>query len=121
MPHGEWRWRMYYHHSLYAKGRTWASAYELHLRDPTIVMYKAVYKSIGNIGLPRKTLMARCHLFPDDKVPPQLMRNVCDQIRQVQEVPLKLEDYTQDQIREFPKLIDLPEDYAINKHELNLV
>ena len=115
MPQEEWRWRMYYHHSLYAKGRTWASAYELHLRDPTVVMYKAIYKAIGNIGLPRKTLMARCHLFADQNVPEHLMNNVCDQIRQIQEIPRKLEEYNEKEIQQFPKIVDLPEDFTVFK------
>lgn len=121
MPDGEWRWRMYYHHSLYAKGRTWASAYELHLRDPTIVMYKAIYKAIGNIDLPRKTLMARCHLFPDGQVPPALMRNVCDQIQQVQQIPKRLDDYEPELVRQYPKIVDLPDDYTVNKQQTGLL
>lgn len=63
MPTKEWRARMYNHHSLYAKGATWASAYELHLRDPTIVLYKAIYKQL-RASDNRRTLMARCHIFP---------------------------------------------------------
>lgn len=102
---------MYYHHSLYAKGTTWASAYELHLRDPTIVLYKAIYKEL-RASMERRTLMARCHIYPDDKVPEELMANVCDEIRQVQPMVKRLDEYTEEEIRAFPKLLDAPEDYT---------
>lgn len=111
MPLREWRTRMYYHHSLYAKGTTWASAYELHLRDPTIVLYKAIYKEL-RASMERRTLMARCHIYPDDKVPEELMANVCDEIRQVQPMVKRLDEYTEEEIRAFPKLLDAPEDYT---------
>lgn len=112
MPLKEWRARMYYHHSLYAKGQTWASAYELHLRDPTIVLYKAIYKDL-RASQTRRTLMARCHIFPDDNVPAELMANVCDEIKQVQPMVKRLDEYTEEEIKAFPKLVDLPEDYTI--------
>lgn len=102
---------MYYHHSLYAGGTTWASAYELHLRDPTIVLYKAIYKEL-RASETRKTLMARCHIFPDDQVPEELMANVCDEIRQVQPMVKRLDEYTQEEIAAFPKLVEEPDDYT---------
>ena len=110
MPLKEWRKRMYSHHSLYAKGHTWASAYELHLRDPTIVLYKAIYKALIRTKESR-TIMARCHIFPDANVPEELMANVCDEIKQVQLMNKKLDEYTEEEIRAFPKLVDVPDDY----------
>lgn len=36
-PGQEWRYRVYYHHTLLAKGATYTRAWELHDRDPTMV------------------------------------------------------------------------------------
>lgn len=37
MRGNEWRKRVYYHHTGYAKGDTWTLAWELHGKDPTMV------------------------------------------------------------------------------------
>ncbi len=50
-------------------------------------------------------------LFP--KVPEEIMANVSDQIPQVRPVPKKLEEYTEEEVRDFPKLWDYPEEYVI--------
>jgi hypothetical protein len=34
------------------------------------------------------------------------MENVCDQIQQVQEIPKRLDEYSEKEIEEFPKLFD---------------
>lgn len=102
---------MYNHHSLYAQGSTWAAAYELHLRDPTIVLYKAIYKEL-RASHHRRTLMARCHIYPDENVPEELMANVCDELRQIQPVIRSLDEYTEEEIRNFPKLVSQPDDYT---------
>ncbi|XP_054160726.1 39S ribosomal protein L13, mitochondrial-like [Oppia nitens] len=113
MPADEWRYRHYYHHTHYAGGRHWATAHELHLKDPTLVLYKAIYKAVGNVKLKRQELIARLHLYADDKVPQHIMRNVSDQIRQLRTVDKPIQQYTKQQIKDFPKIFDYPEDYAI--------
>ena len=113
MPGNEWRWRYYYHHTHYAEGKTWAAAHELHQKDPTLVLYKAIYKAVGNVKLKRHRLIARLHLFPDDKVPDHILENVSDQIRQLRPIPKSLDQLTQQELKDFPKIFEYPEDYAI--------
>lgn len=105
---------MYSHHSQYAKGQTWGVAYDMHLKDPTILLYKAVYKAIHNVPL-RRTLMARLYIFPDGNVPEHIMANICDQIRQVNPVYKSLESFTKEEIDTFPKITDYPEDFVIKR------
>jgi len=112
MPGDEWRYRHYFHHTHYAGGKQWAAAHELHRRDPTLVLYKAIYKSVGNIGLKRHELIARLHLFADDVVHDYLKVNISDQIRQLRPVQKKLNQFTDEEIKNFPKIFDYPEDYA---------
>lgn len=63
-------------------------------------------------SLLRRYTMCRLHLFPDSNVPEDLMKNVSSQIRQVRPCPKRLDHYTEEERRTFPKLIDLPHDYV---------
>ncbi|KAK7502199.1 hypothetical protein BaRGS_00006563 [Batillaria attramentaria] len=100
-----WRRFKYFHHTGYPGGFSEASAWRVHEIDPTRVMHQAVYCRLpGN--LLRKGLMRRLHLYPDDAVPDEIMENISDQIRQVQEIPKRLDEYTEEEIQEFPKLFD---------------
>lgn len=127
LPDDEWRWRMYYHHTRYARGRTWSAAYELHLNDPTIVLYKACYKICGanpaddQLSLPhndynmRRLYMNKLHLYPDDKVPPEIMANILDQIQGVNPVFKSIDEYSQEEKTNFPNITDYPEEYVVPK------
>ncbi len=53
---------------------------------------------------------ARLFLF---QVPDEIMANVSDQIAQVRPVPKHLDEYSADEIRDYPKLWDYPEEYVI--------
>lgn len=112
MPHDEWRYRYYFHHSHYVRGKKWTPAYQLHSLDPTIVLYKAIYKACGNIGLQRKELIARLHLYPDDEVPQHVMENVTDHIRQLRPVHQAIHQLDENEVKKFPKIFDYPENYA---------
>lgn len=112
MPNKEWKYRYYFHHSHYSGGKKWSTAYELHAKDPTIVLYKAIYKAVGNIGLKRRELIARLHIYPDQEAPDHIMENISDQIRQIQPVHRALHEYSADEIKNYPKIIDYLEDYA---------
>ncbi|GAB6029944.1 54S ribosomal protein L13 [Chamberlinius hualienensis] len=52
----------------YPGGASWTLAWELHAKNPTMVMYKAVYKRLRR-NLLRRQFMPRLHLYPNDKVP----------------------------------------------------
>lgn len=115
LPDDEWRYRMFYHHTRYARGRTWASATELHLNDPTILLYKACYKLSGAIAgnkeVLRRSFMNRLHLYPDDNVPPKIMANIFDQIQGTNVIPKSYDEYSQEEKDKFPKLVDYDDDY----------
>ena len=112
----EWQLRVYFHHTGYPKayggGPKWIPAWQLHARDPTLVMWKACYNNLYG-GLERRNIMARLHVFPDEDVPDEIMRNVTNQIRQVKRVPKKLEEFSSQDLELYPKLWDYPEQYVI--------
>ncbi|OQR77255.1 39S ribosomal protein L13 [Tropilaelaps mercedesae] len=111
MPWYEWKFRMYYHHTDYAGGASWTSAWELHDKNPTKVLEKAVYHATPG-DLWRRLRMARLHLFSDDRIPDDMKENLNYQLRQLRPVPRKLEDIPEQERREFPKLFDFPKDYC---------
>lgn len=57
--------------------------------------------------------MERLHIFPDENVPSELLKNVSNQIRQARLVPKRLSEYPDDVVKKFPKLIDYPKDYIL--------
>ncbi|KAL0278994.1 UNVERIFIED_CONTAM: hypothetical protein PYX00_000647 [Menopon gallinae] len=113
LPGDEWKRRVYFHHTGYPGGASWTLAWELHEKDPTMIMWKAVYHGIKGT-LKRRTDMRRLHLYADDKVPEQILNNVTNQIRQLRKVPRKIESYSEKEIYEYPKLFEFHKDFVDN-------
>lgn len=112
LPGDEWKKRVYFHHTGYPGGATWTLAHELHEKDPTMILRKAVYNSMDG-NLQRRYTMQRLHLFPDANVPEKLLKNVSNQIRQLRPVPKRLDHYDEEEVKKFPKIIDYPKDYIL--------
>uniref|UniRef100_A0A336MAA2 CSON012770 protein n=1 Tax=Culicoides sonorensis TaxID=179676 RepID=A0A336MAA2_CULSO len=112
LPGNEWTKRAYFHHTGYPGGATWTLAWEMHTKDKTMIMKKAVYSAMrGN--LQRRHVMERLHLFPDDKVPEKIMENISNQIRQPRAVPVRLDHIDKETIENFPQIMDYPKNYVI--------
>ena len=64
----------------------------------------------------RKPKMARLHVYPDgvETVPSDIMINVSNQIEQMREVPKKLDEYTKEEVEDFPRVWDPPKDYLVH-------
>jgi large subunit ribosomal protein L13 len=76
------------------------------------VMWKAVYHSMkGN--LQRRYTMQRLHIYPDAKVPDDIMGNITNQLRTPRPVPKRLDAYSEGEVTSFPKVVDLPKDYVL--------
>ncbi|PSN52872.1 39S ribosomal protein L13 [Blattella germanica] len=108
----EWRNRVYFHHTGYPGGATWTLAWELHDKDPTMIMWKAVYNSLDG-NLQRRYTMQRLHIYPDDNVPENIKQNITNQLRQLRQVPKRLDHYTKEEVENFPKIMDWPKDYIL--------
>ncbi|XP_046803782.1 39S ribosomal protein L13, mitochondrial-like [Lucilia cuprina] len=112
LPGDEWVKRVYFHHTGYPGGASWTLAWQLHDKDPTMVMHKAVYNSMkGN--LQRRHTMQRLHLFADDNVPEEILANVTNQIRTPREVPQRLDHIDKETLENFPSIMDYPKDYIL--------
>lgn len=56
--------------------------------------------------------MARLHLYPGD-APPEKMEMIVDQIQGANRVIKSIQEYTAEEIANFPKVTDYPDDYVI--------
>ncbi|KAI0212630.1 39S ribosomal protein L13, mitochondrial [Lamellibrachia satsuma] len=108
-----WRTWRHFHHTGYPGGFSDTRVWKVHEADPTKVLHKQIYSTIkGN--LLRRPIMARLHLYRDENVPEDILKNITGQIRQQREVPKRLDEYTQEERDAFPRLFEWPEDYVPN-------
>jgi large subunit ribosomal protein L13 len=113
----EWQMRVYFHHTAYPRttdghGPQFIPAWQIHSKDPTLVLWKACYNNIYG-DLKRRAHMARLHVFPDEDVPEEILSNVSGQLSQVRPVPMKLDEFSAEEVERFPKLWDYPEEYVM--------
>ncbi|CAK9803760.1 39S ribosomal protein L13, mitochondrial [Anthophora quadrimaculata] len=108
----EWQKRVYFHHTGYHGGASWTLAWELHSKDPTLIVKKAVYRAMTR-NLQRRYTMQRLHIFPDENVPEDMLANVTNQIKQLRPVPVKLYDIPQEERDKIPRLVKYPSDYQL--------
>lgn len=75
-------------------------------------MEKSVYRAMPK-NLQRRHTMQRLHIFPDDKVPEEMLKNVSNQIQQLRPVPVRLDHVPQEERDSFPQIISYPEQYIL--------
>ncbi|XP_011496961.1 PREDICTED: 39S ribosomal protein L13, mitochondrial [Ceratosolen solmsi marchali] len=109
----EWIRRVYFHHTTYPQGASWTKAWELHKKDPTMIIQKAVYSVLGN-NLTRRTTMQRLHVYYDNNIPEKIKENLSNQIKQLRPVPIRLDHISQEQLENFPQIINLPAHYVLH-------
>ncbi|CEF65635.2 Solute carrier family 25 member 44 [Strongyloides ratti] len=112
----DWKHTTYHFDNQYPKGRNDFTAFEIHEYDPCRIMFLATYKKLGN-NLVRRMVIERLHLFPSTEIPEFLQKNISNQLRQVQEVPKRSIDYTNEERESFPRLFKRPEDYLLDWEE----
>lgn len=76
------------------------------------IMQKAVYNSMKGT-LQRRYTMQRLHIFADDKIPEDILGNITNQLKQVRQVPTRLDHIDEDVVKNFPKIMDYPKDYVL--------
>ncbi|XP_074643239.1 large ribosomal subunit protein uL13m-like [Tubulanus polymorphus] len=112
MQDEKWRTHQYYHDTGYPSGKTYTRAWKIHEADPTKVLYKEIYVRMPKVN-ERKTMMKRLHIFPESDIPDDIRANITDQIRQIMPVPKRLDEYSPEERKTFPKLFDWDKDHVI--------
>lgn len=64
-------------------------------------------------NLQRRHTMERLFIYPGENVPEDIKQNVTNQIRQLRAVPTRLDHIPEDEVKNFPKVMDYPEDYVL--------
>lgn len=62
----------------------------------------------------RRVHFERLHLFADTEMPDFIQRNIGNQLEQIQVVPRKSTEYTAEERKRFPSLVEHPKDYLID-------
>lgn len=76
------------------------------------IIKKAVYRAMkGN--LQRRHTMERLFIYPEEKVPVDIMQNVTNQIRQIRMVPTRLDHIPEEVVKNYPKVMEYPDDYVL--------
>lgn len=57
--------------------------------------------------------MQRLHIFPDANVPSDMLKSISNQIKQLRLVPKRLDTYSEEEIKSFPKIYDYPKPYIL--------
>lgn len=105
LPNEEWKWRAFYHNTQWAGGQTWATAWDRHLKDPTFVLERAIYKYCAR-GDVRLRAFSKLTLLKDDKIPDEIKEKISAQIRQLRPVPRKLSEIPTEELAKYPKIFD---------------
>lgn len=108
-----WRTFKHFHHTGYPGGFSATRLYKVHDADPTRVLWKQVYSTMKGTLL-RRPMMQRLHLFPGEDVPEEILNNISGQLRQLREVPKRLDEYSEEEKKHFPRLFEWPEEHVIN-------
>lgn len=72
----------------------------------------AVYQAMKS-NLQRRYVMCRLHLIPDSIIPPEILPKISNEIRQARPVPIGINEYDEETIKNFPKIMDYPEGYVV--------
>ncbi|KAK9960671.1 hypothetical protein ABG768_008516 [Culter alburnus] len=108
----KWEQKVYSSHTGYPGSFKQLTAAQMHKKDPTAIIKLAVYGMLPK-NLTRRTMMQRLHLFPDDVLPEDILKNLTEELPQPREIPRKLSEYTQEERDTFPMLWTPPEDYKM--------
>lgn len=63
--------------------------------------------------LQRRHTMQRLFIYPGEQIPEDILQNVTNQIRQLRLVPTRLDHIPEEEVKNFPKVMEYPEDYVL--------
>ncbi|XP_063070744.1 39S ribosomal protein L13, mitochondrial [Engraulis encrasicolus] len=108
----KWEQKIYSSHTGFPGGFKQVTAAQLHHKDPKAIVKLAIYGMLPK-NLHRRTMMQRLHLFPEEELPEEILRNLTEELTQPRTPPRGLNQYTQEEIDAFPRLWTPPEDYRM--------
>lgn len=97
----KWKNKLYRHHTGYPGGLKSITAKELHKRDATRILWRAVYGMLPKNNL-RPIWMNRLFLFEDSEHP--YAENIFAKLEGPAPLPKRLEEFSVEEIENYPKL-----------------
>ncbi|XP_069587940.1 large ribosomal subunit protein uL13m isoform X2 [Ranitomeya imitator] len=99
----KWEQKVYSSHTGYPGGFKQVPAFALHRKDPTAIVRLATYGMLPK-NLYRRTMMQRLHLFPEETIPEEILKNLVTELKQPRIIPRRMDEYSPEEIEAFPKL-----------------
>lgn len=97
----KWKRKLYRHHTGYPGGLKSFTARDLHERDATRILWRAVNGMLPKNNL-RPIWMKRLYLFEEDEHP--YAENIFAKLEGPAPLPKRLEEFTPEEIENYPKL-----------------
>ena len=110
----KWIQKKYRWHSGYASGFQEVLAKDLHKRNPTFVLHRAIYGSLPKNSL-RPRRMKQLHLFPEERHP--YKENISFVLPGPSEKRKQLSDYTEEDFMKVPVVVDPDKSFMLPEHE----
>ncbi|XP_077127273.1 large ribosomal subunit protein uL13m isoform X2 [Ranitomeya variabilis] len=99
----KWEQKVYSSHTGYPGGFKQVPAFVLHRKDPTAIVRLATNGMLPK-NLYRRTMMQRLHLFPEENIPEEILKNLVTELKQPRIIPRRMDEYSPEEIEAFPKL-----------------
>ena len=97
----KWNTKLYRHHSGYPGGLKEIVAREMHKKDQTVILWRAVNGMLPKTKM-RKKRMARLHLFEGPDHP--YADRIYAKVKAPAPLPKRLEEYSAEEIENYPKI-----------------
>lgn len=98
----KWNNKLYRHHTGFPGGLKEIRARDLHERDSTRVLWRAVYGMLPKNNL-RPTWMKRLFLFEDENHP--YTENIFSKLEASASIPKRLHEYSSEEVANYPKIL----------------
>jgi len=109
----DWKRTEYPFNNRYPKGKKNIPAWEIHQSDPCRILWMSTFYALR---WPFRDVRTRdiehLHLFPDENIPAELLKNVSNQLEQVMRMPKPIDDYSPEERSKIPAVFELPPTYA---------
>jgi len=116
----KWEEKQFFSDNGRPKGRLRMEAWKIHELDPTWIVKRITYRNLSKVPEFRRDLFHCLHVFEDENVPGEILENVSNVITPPRRLPKSWNDYTKEEIENFPKLFVPSPDFVKRWRENDL-
>ncbi|KAI0984492.1 hypothetical protein GJ496_003002, partial [Pomphorhynchus laevis] len=108
LPNEMWRTKQLSHHNKYARTHRMVPLPEIHDNDPTRLLRMATQSQISHLDN-KRIFLSHLFIYPDDKIPKEMLKNVTFQLQGPNRIPRTAENYNEHEINQFPRVSQFPD------------